>query len=77
MRFNPSYFKLHMRWLRSFTPVTYQSQLLGINERLLPLTGGQPSAGQIRSRRICHSLAAFLQLELFRVDCRCVEYIIR
>ncbi|KAB7493225.1 hypothetical protein CDA56_24560 [Klebsiella michiganensis] len=43
--------------------------LPGTNERLLPLTGGQPSAGQIRSRRICHSLAAFKQLELFRVYC--------
>ncbi|MBZ6860631.1 hypothetical protein FML15_16940 [Klebsiella michiganensis] len=42
--------------------------LLRINERLLPLTGGQPSAGQIRSRRICRSLAAFLQHELFRVS---------
>ncbi len=40
----PSYFKLHVRWLRSFTPVTYLCKLLGI-----------------------HSLAAFLQLELFRV----------
>ncbi|AUV93041.1 hypothetical protein MC52_019935 [Klebsiella michiganensis] len=29
-------------WLRSFTPVTYLSKFLGINERLLPLTGGQP-----------------------------------
>ncbi|RMC82049.1 hypothetical protein EBH72_24395 [Klebsiella michiganensis] len=57
-----------MCWLRSLTPVTYLSKLLGVNERLLPLTGGQPSAGQIRSRRICHSLAAFLQLELFRVQ---------
>ncbi|PWC13029.1 hypothetical protein DDT56_16510 [Brenneria corticis] len=34
---------------------------------ILSLTGGQPLAGQIRSRRICPSLAAFLQLELFRV----------
>ncbi|PWC24026.1 hypothetical protein EH206_21420 [Brenneria nigrifluens DSM 30175 = ATCC 13028] len=33
----------------------------------MSLTGGQPLAGQIRSRRICPSLAAFLQLELFRV----------
>jgi hypothetical protein len=39
----PSYFKLQVRWLRSFTPVTYLCTLLGI-----------------------HSLAAFLQLELFR-----------
>ncbi|OVU30992.1 hypothetical protein BME18_24495 [Klebsiella michiganensis] len=61
----PSYFKSLARWLCSLTPVTYSSKLLGINERLLPLTGGQPSAGQIRSRRICRSLAAFLQLELF------------
>ncbi|WP_162473426.1 hypothetical protein [Xenorhabdus nematophila] len=38
--------------------------LLGINERLLPFTGGQPLAGQIRSRRICHSLAAALHLEI-------------
>ncbi|QBG05741.1 hypothetical protein DA718_00395 [Klebsiella huaxiensis] len=44
--------------------------LLRTNERLLPLTGGQPSAGQIRSRRICRSLAAFLQHELFRVSLR-------
>ena len=58
----PSYFKLHVCWLRQFTPVTYFSKLLGINERLLPLTGGQPSAGQIRSRRICHFLAALLGL---------------
>ena len=39
----PSYFKLHVRWLRSLTPVTYFSKLLGMN-----------------------SLAALLQLELFR-----------
>ncbi|ASG43155.1 hypothetical protein AM363_22395 [Citrobacter freundii] len=44
MNLYPSYFKLHVRWLRSFTPVTYFSKLLGIR-----------------------SLAAFLQLELFRV----------
>ena len=43
-RVYPSYFKLQVRWLRSLTPVTYSSKLLGI-----------------------HSLAAFLQLELFRV----------
>jgi hypothetical protein len=40
----PSYFKLQMRWLHSFIPVTYWSKLLGM-----------------------HSLAAFLQLEFFRV----------
>ncbi|KFX15782.1 hypothetical protein KP24_11745 [Pectobacterium atrosepticum] len=40
----PSYFKLHVRWLPLFTPVTYLSKLLGI-----------------------HYVAAFLQLELFRV----------
>ncbi|ECI3452709.1 hypothetical protein DLR11_12895 [Salmonella enterica subsp. salamae] len=40
----PSYFKLHVCWLRSLTPGTYWSKLLGIR-----------------------SLAAFLQLELFRV----------
>ncbi|QHP81242.1 hypothetical protein EO763_15695 [Pectobacterium odoriferum] len=34
---------------------------------ILSLTGGQPLAGQIRSRRICPSLAACLKLELFRV----------
>ncbi|ATX03799.1 hypothetical protein CU079_20305 [Citrobacter freundii] len=28
----PPYFKLHVRWLRSFTPVTYLSTLPGINE---------------------------------------------
>ncbi|AYA40667.1 hypothetical protein D3790_09695 [Xenorhabdus nematophila] len=38
--------------------------LPGINERLLPFTGGQPLAGQIRSRRICHSLVASLHLEI-------------
>ena len=27
----PSYFKLHVRWPRSFTPVTYRSKLLGIH----------------------------------------------
>ncbi len=40
----PSYFKLHVRWLHSLTPVTYSCKLLGTP-----------------------SLAAFLQLELFRV----------
>ncbi|POE06029.1 hypothetical protein BV916_05175 [Pectobacterium odoriferum] len=40
----PSYFKLHVRWLRSLTRITYLSKLIGIP-----------------------SLAAFLQLELFRV----------
>jgi hypothetical protein len=40
----PSYFKLQVRWLLSFTRITYQSKLIGIL-----------------------SLAAFLQLELFRV----------
>ncbi|MZG23452.1 hypothetical protein E4659_16210 [Dickeya dianthicola] len=34
---------------------------------ILSLTGGQPLAGQIRSQRICHSLAVFLPLELFWV----------
>ncbi|VYU25230.1 Uncharacterised protein [Metakosakonia massiliensis] len=43
-RLYPSYFKLHVRWLSSLTPVTYWSKLLGI-----------------------HCVAAFLQLELFRV----------
>ncbi|PLY37796.1 hypothetical protein DMB85_013050 [Pectobacterium aquaticum] len=33
---------------------------------ILSLTGGQPLAGQIRSRRICHCVVAFTQLELFR-----------
>jgi hypothetical protein len=27
---SPSYFKLHVRWLSSLTPVTYLSKLLGI-----------------------------------------------
>ena len=27
----PSYFKLQVRWLRSLTPVTYFSKLLGIH----------------------------------------------
>ncbi|PJZ03899.1 hypothetical protein PRCB_18545 [Pantoea rodasii] len=27
----PSYFKLQVRWLRSFTPVTYLSKLQGIH----------------------------------------------
>ena len=43
-RIYPSYFKLQVRWLRAFTPVTYLSKLPGMNP-----------------------LAAFLQLELFRV----------
>ncbi|MBX4642829.1 hypothetical protein DOD04_08260 [Klebsiella michiganensis] len=55
-------------WLLSFTPVTYLSKFLGINERLLPLTGGQPSGGQIRSRRICLSLAASKQLVIHWVQ---------
>ena len=41
----PSYFKLHVRWLRSLTRITYQSKLIAT-----------------------HSLAACLQLELFRVN---------
>ncbi|MEI7202002.1 hypothetical protein WCT67_17825, partial [Pectobacterium parvum] len=40
------YFKLHVRWLRSLTRITYLSKLIGIP-----------------------SLATFLKLELFRVDC--------
>ncbi|SFQ97415.1 hypothetical protein SAMN04487773_0591 [Enterobacter sp. kpr-6] len=40
----PSYFKLHVRWLPSLTPVTYLCKLPGI-----------------------YSVAACLQLELFRV----------
>ncbi|PVZ86359.1 hypothetical protein C9426_16085 [Serratia sp. S1B] len=40
----PSYFKLHVCWLSSLTPVTYSCKLPGI---------------------LC--VAAFLQLELFRV----------
>jgi hypothetical protein len=28
-RFSPSYFKLHVRWLSSLTPVTYLTKLLG------------------------------------------------
>ena len=43
-RIYPSYFELQVRWLYSFTRITYLSKLIGI-----------------------HSLAAFLQLELFRV----------
>ncbi len=31
-RLYPSYFKLHVRWLRLFSSVTYFSKLLGINE---------------------------------------------
>ncbi|POD99338.1 hypothetical protein BVY05_16785 [Pectobacterium odoriferum] len=27
---NPSYFKLHVRWLRSLTRITYLSKLIGI-----------------------------------------------
>ncbi|QHP80389.1 hypothetical protein EO763_10905 [Pectobacterium odoriferum] len=34
---------------------------------ILSLTEGQPLAGQIRSRRICPSLAACLKRELFSV----------
>ncbi|AYN27297.1 hypothetical protein D8682_10110 [Buttiauxella sp. 3AFRM03] len=59
----PSSFKLQGCWLHTLIPVTYSSKLHGINERLLSLTGGQPSAGQIRSRRICLVLTAYLQLE--------------
>ncbi|CNH81763.1 Uncharacterised protein [Yersinia aldovae] len=42
---HPSYFKLHVRWLLSFTRITYLSKLIGT-----------------------HSVAAFPQLELFRVQ---------
>ncbi|MCL6330983.1 hypothetical protein EXT57_07195 [Pectobacterium brasiliense] len=40
----------------------------------MSLTGGQPLADQIRSQRICPSLAACLKLELFGVyDLRVVN----
>ncbi|AVL82927.1 hypothetical protein CEQ13_23350 [Klebsiella oxytoca] len=28
----PSYFKLHVRWLRSLTRITYYSKLIGMNQ---------------------------------------------
>ncbi|PHM79138.1 hypothetical protein Xcab_00220 [Xenorhabdus cabanillasii JM26] len=43
--FSPS-FKLPLCWLRSFIPAIKLFMLPEINERLLPLTGGQPLAGQ-------------------------------
>ncbi|MDX7989985.1 hypothetical protein FE393_01120 [Xenorhabdus sp. psl] len=43
---------------------SHRFMLLGINERLRPLTGGQPLAEQMRSRRICHSLSVALHLEI-------------
>ncbi|PJE88210.1 hypothetical protein CU280_08655 [Yersinia mollaretii] len=46
----PSYFKLHVRWLPSFTPVTDSCKLLGNR-----------------------SVAAFLQLELFKVYIPAIE----
>ncbi|AJC65659.1 hypothetical protein W909_06045 [Dickeya zeae EC1] len=48
---SPSYFKLQVCWLRSFTRITYLSKLIGI-----------------------HSLAAFLQLELFWVYIQCSAF---
>ncbi|AIG85360.1 hypothetical protein BV408_03415 [Klebsiella pneumoniae] len=50
----PSYFKLHVCWLSSLTPVTYLSKLLGIR-----------------------CVAAFLQLELFRVNAFIVITVLR
>ncbi|MBN0839954.1 hypothetical protein JTM04_37180, partial [Pseudomonas aeruginosa] len=49
-----SYFKFPVRWLRSLTPVTYLSKLLGIR-----------------------CVAAFLQLELFRVNAFIVITVLR
>ncbi|SCB76546.1 hypothetical protein GA0061070_1001132 [Kosakonia oryziphila] len=51
---------------RSPQSLTYVSSW-GLLRDILSLTGGQPSVGQIRSRRICHCVAVFLQLALFRV----------
>ncbi len=48
---SPSYLKLQVCWLRSFTRITYLSKLIGI-----------------------HSLAAFLQLELFWVYIQCSAF---
>ncbi|AYD44397.1 hypothetical protein DXZ79_12265 [Yersinia rochesterensis] len=44
MKYIPSYFKLHVCWLRSITRITYKCKLIGTL-----------------------SLAAFSQLELFRI----------
>ncbi|PWC18111.1 hypothetical protein DDT56_04360 [Brenneria corticis] len=40
----PSYFKLHVRWLRSVTRITYLSKLIGINERH-PVSHRRPAVG--------------------------------
>jgi len=44
----PSYFKLHVRWLSSLTPVTYLSKLLGITERH-PVSHRRPTFGWANS----------------------------
>ncbi|WP_099119443.1 hypothetical protein [Xenorhabdus cabanillasii] len=50
-----------------YTPYVYRKARMLRSYPLyfkLPLTGGQRWAGQIRSRRICHSLATATQLEI-------------
>ncbi|TKI05122.1 hypothetical protein FCN80_15590 [Martelella alba] len=42
---------------------------LGTARDIRSLAGGPPLAVQIRSRRSCRSLAAAMQLEVFRVYC--------
>ncbi|MDN0106046.1 hypothetical protein RF657_00065 [Yersinia rochesterensis] len=51
-RIYPSYFKLHVRWLPSFTPVTYWCKLLGIRSvaAFLQLEYLGYSSGSIRWR---------------------------
>ncbi|RJL55122.1 hypothetical protein D5071_01110 [Pectobacterium carotovorum] len=40
----PSYFKLHVRWLRSLTRITYLSKLIGMRERH-PVSHRRPAVG--------------------------------
>ncbi|HAE8194060.1 TPA_asm: hypothetical protein GNB21_000760 [Salmonella enterica subsp. indica serovar 41:b:1,7] len=63
----PSYFKLYVRWLPRSPQSLTRVSAWGLMRDILVPHRRQPPAVQIRSRRICHGVAAFLQLELFRV----------
>ncbi|QGY31208.1 hypothetical protein CUN67_02175 [Pantoea cypripedii] len=53
MPLSPSYFKLQVRWLRSFTPVTYLCKLPGIHFLAAFL---QPELFRVYIQSIIHKL---------------------
>ncbi|EOY2410952.1 hypothetical protein ACP1PL_004356, partial [Yersinia enterocolitica] len=62
-----SSFKSQMCWLRSVTRITYLFKFIGYEpHQRLTLRAG---AGAVQNglRPICHSIAAYLRLEVYRV----------